>query len=122
MIPNIRILDLLSVLGSEANADELERLLRLIKRANFVTLPNNWGRWVDGRVWRLIGVVVELIICSLTRRTNVRCSLMMRSMSSVFRIHVYRPAILSSGTTKRFPLSSVSLMGRSVSVSECTIS
>ena len=49
MIANIRALDLPRVLGSRANADELERLLRVIERTDFSKLPNNWSRRGEGR-------------------------------------------------------------------------
>lgn len=43
MILNIRLLDLVRVLGSLVNADVVERLLRVTEGTNFATLPEEWS-------------------------------------------------------------------------------
>lgn len=49
MIQNIHALDLVCVLSSRANVDELERLLRVTERTDFTTLPDNWALRAAGR-------------------------------------------------------------------------
>lgn len=49
MIRNIRTLHLVRALGSHANADAMELLLRVIERTNFAILPEHWVRGCDGR-------------------------------------------------------------------------
>lgn len=41
-IRNILRLELVQLLGSRPNAEELERLLRVIERRNFASLPDDW--------------------------------------------------------------------------------
>lgn len=47
MIQNICCIDLVQVLGSQANAEELERFSRVIERTNFASLPSDWSRRVE---------------------------------------------------------------------------
>lgn len=49
MIRNIRRFDLVRVLGSHGNAEEPERLLRVIERTNFAMLPDDLSRRGEGR-------------------------------------------------------------------------
>lgn len=49
MIRNIRQLDLVMVLLSHENADDVERLLRVIERTNFVALKEKWYHRGEGR-------------------------------------------------------------------------
>lgn len=44
VIRNILALDIVHVLGSRANADELELLLRVIERTNFAMVTDSWSR------------------------------------------------------------------------------
>lgn len=41
--------DLVEVLGSRANGEDLERLLYVIDRTNFSSLPDDWSRRAKGR-------------------------------------------------------------------------
>lgn len=49
MITNILILDLVRILGTRANVDELRWLLRVIETTNFSKLPASWLRRGEGR-------------------------------------------------------------------------
>lgn len=50
MIRNIRCMDFVRMLGSLANAEKLEGLLRVIESDNFVTVPDDSSCHTEGRI------------------------------------------------------------------------
>lgn len=97
MIRNIRALDLVRVFGSRSNADESERLIRVIERTKFAMLPYSWSRSDEARglVLGRLGRGADYMISTLI--TNVRFPNTRRGISFTDNVHVYRLAIQSSG-------------------------